>query len=641
LFFSLKKPYPAEQEEEEQMICKRKTKIPAEKPFYLQYAKNYTSQNGEDGVLEAIFNSIYSRNNNSLTKDHFCIDVGAWDGKHWSNTYHLVHDLGWGGILIEADQEKFALLSQLYENRKDVSCVKCIADCSGENNLLNILWKAKCPKDPSFLCIDIDGADYHLWESLGNQIQPDVVCIEFNPTIPNDIFYIQPPDIRIQKGSSLLALTELGQKLGYSLVACTTWNAIFVKNKFVTLLPFVPVQHPRIDLDLIHIPTMVTELFQTYDGELCYVGTKKLLWHDLALNPQKLQILSKKNQKFPFSPYEIEILHELDKCYENILSWRQNIQQTNSSSQTNTPGSPKSSNHVISRNFQHFIKLLSIPTFQGLTEKKMNRLLWELVNPTARNSLPNSSSNSPDKYIIGHTSRNELIWNDTDRTSCNQLTEGILLLCDQLISFALNFITTDVNQGLYYLNKIFSFLELFSLQNKSILLETNNYNFILSKFLELSIHFLRCYRLIEDQLLWKFWENKFHSFSLLLMEKQMYMTANDIQIFKALKVVMERDTKKFYFTMCNTTTAVASFSGSLEETPTKDGCLIPEDEDPESNPLDNIIKYPTGMISTTNRSNVESNDSSSAYSSTMFTAICVLNTVIVGFWVYSGLKRKL
>eukprot|EP01034_Spumella_vulgaris_P035098 gene35098-43273_t len=34
---------------------------------------------------------------------------------------------------------------------------------------------------------------------------------------------------------------------------------------------------------------MGTEVFQTYDGELKFVGSKKLLWHKLAMNPQKLQ----------------------------------------------------------------------------------------------------------------------------------------------------------------------------------------------------------------------------------------------------------------------------------------------------------------------------------------------------------------
>ena len=55
-------------------------------------------------------------------------------------------------------------------------------------------------------------------------------------------------------------------------------------------------------LDSLHAPSMVTEMFQTYEGEICLVGPRKLLWHRLAINPQKMQVLSKSQRKFPFSP---------------------------------------------------------------------------------------------------------------------------------------------------------------------------------------------------------------------------------------------------------------------------------------------------------------------------------------------------
>ena len=50
-----------------------------------------------------------------------------------------------------------------------------------------------------------------------------------------------------------------------------------------------------------HGTSMVTELFQTYEGELVLVGPRKLLWHRLAINPQSIQVLSKKQRKFPFA----------------------------------------------------------------------------------------------------------------------------------------------------------------------------------------------------------------------------------------------------------------------------------------------------------------------------------------------------
>jgi hypothetical protein len=77
-------------------------KLPNEKDrnYFLNYASNKTSQCGEDGILEHLFALL------GLPADGgrgYCVDIGAWDGKHLSNTYSLVHEQGWGGLLVEAD----------------------------------------------------------------------------------------------------------------------------------------------------------------------------------------------------------------------------------------------------------------------------------------------------------------------------------------------------------------------------------------------------------------------------------------------------------------------------------------------------------------------------------------------------------
>ena len=55
----------------------------------------------------------------------------------------------------------------------------------------------------------------------GLDFRPQVVCIEFNPTIPNRVSFIQDADMRIYQGSSLLALTDLALKKGYTLIGNT------------------------------------------------------------------------------------------------------------------------------------------------------------------------------------------------------------------------------------------------------------------------------------------------------------------------------------------------------------------------------------------------------------------------------------
>ena len=57
------------------------------------------------------------------------------------------------------------------------------------------------PYQFQLLSIDVDGCDYHVWNSLDISVyQPQVVCIEFNPTIPNRVKFIQEADIRIYQG---------------------------------------------------------------------------------------------------------------------------------------------------------------------------------------------------------------------------------------------------------------------------------------------------------------------------------------------------------------------------------------------------------------------------------------------------------
>jgi hypothetical protein len=347
------------------MICRRIPKRQKEKPYYLKFAKNYSSQYGEDGVIEEIFRSLYDTIDEGLEK-RVVVDVGAWDGQHWSNSYHLIHELGWSGVLMEADENRVNSMKALYNNRQDVLCLNAMVDCNGENSLKSILVKHGVVKEPNFLTIDIDGADYHLWKNIAGDFSPHLVCIEFNPTIPNDILYIQHPDISIQKGSSLLALTELGKSLDYTLVATTTFNAFFVRNDFLFKLPHV-VPSSELDLDSIHVPSMLTEMFQTYDGELVFVGTKKLLWHELAINSQQLQILSKKNQKFPFSPYEISRAERLKECGTLLSSYFTKIETT-------------CDINVVRSEVKALFSIVVSPVFQGLALQLTNSLLWGILS---------------------------------------------------------------------------------------------------------------------------------------------------------------------------------------------------------------------------------------------------------------------
>jgi len=318
--------------------------------YFIKYAANKTSQGGEDGVLAKIFELMKLNDNVS----RMCVDVGAWDGIHLSNSHSLLwnSEHPWGGILIEADIERVRDMKNLYATRSDVICVGEHVDVSNKTNnfrsdnlLKSILRAHNVPLDFDFLSIDVDGADYHLWHQLctsdgrpepdEDSYLPKVVCIEFNPSIPNCIHFVQECDTRVHQGNSLLALFELGHRLGYELVATTTFNAIFVRRDqyLQYILPELeragPAASPSLAvggagvkslLDIMHPPaSMYTYMFQTYDGELKYAGSKKLIWHKLALNPQKLQMLPVRDRKFPYEPQYEVLLSEVQATAKAFL----------------------------------------------------------------------------------------------------------------------------------------------------------------------------------------------------------------------------------------------------------------------------------------------------------------------------------
>jgi hypothetical protein len=372
----------------------------------IRYAYNHTSQNGEDGIIEHLFSIIPPSMSSTVSEqDHkilptcrYCVDVGAWDGKHLSNTYSLLvkeenalvlpllllppgpsscdtvqqkqqqqqqdprerrldllqhhkrqqppsnvvdqsdsisHDTQisdhlkstsfWHGILLEANLERFQQLQALHQKRGNVCRNVAVSGMSDSPcTLAHILKEIQMeqyqqhrqqgvvsstlsndwvlPHQFDFLCIDVDGEDYwilyDLWTS--STFRPIVVCIEFNPTMPDDLIYIPPRDDTLRHGASLAALVELGEQHDYVLVETTLFNAFFVrKDSYNTYLrQYIP----DTSIEALHEVTMGTALYQLYDGTIKLWGCKKLLWHRLSLDESQFQLLSPSQRSFPFAP---------------------------------------------------------------------------------------------------------------------------------------------------------------------------------------------------------------------------------------------------------------------------------------------------------------------------------------------------
>jgi len=197
----------------------------------LTFRKSVTSQWGEDGVIEEIFNRIGTANK-------FCVEFGAWDGKHLSNTWDLWHNKSWSAILIEGDAERTRVLEAAVGDFGKVTAHNAFVSIEGANSLDNILTKLHAPLDLDLLSIDIDSDDYYIFQSL-ERFVPRLVVVEYNPTIPPELRIVQSPGEYF--GASALALVELAKKKNYRFVGCTDTNCFFVRDKD---FPLLEIQEP-------------------------------------------------------------------------------------------------------------------------------------------------------------------------------------------------------------------------------------------------------------------------------------------------------------------------------------------------------------------------------------------------------------
>lgn len=248
-------------------------------------------QSVDESIIQRLLSLIPQR-------DQWCVEFGAWDGFHLSNTSSLLKS-GYRGVLIEADKKKFSELKNNCSSRNVIALHQRVG-FQDHDNLDTILSTTPIPNNFDFLSIDIDGFDYHVWEAC-KVYRPKIVCIEFNPTMPNSLNYIQPLNENIQTGSSPLALVDLGNRMGYSLVAASYCNLFFQDNLLESE------QHlPKDRSELIEVlqrircdQSMVTYLFVGYDGTVNVSGAMVLPWHGIKLNTRRLQTLPKYLRHFP------------------------------------------------------------------------------------------------------------------------------------------------------------------------------------------------------------------------------------------------------------------------------------------------------------------------------------------------------
>lgn len=262
--------------------------------WLLDFKSNVYSQEGEDGIISKIMEVLPEN-------DKWCVEFGAWNGEHLSNTRNLIQNYNYSAILIESDKKKFDILKKRDSGNKKIIVLNKFVGFMPSDNLDQILEENPIPRSFDFLSIDVDGNDYHIWKAM-NHYQPKVVCIEFNPTIPTRVNYVQPADPSVCHGASLMALVELGKAKGYELISVVRCNAFFVLNEYYSYFS-IDNNDPEI---LREHDNDVTYLYSFYDGTIHLSGNKRLPWHGIDIVEQHIQHIPKIIRKYPDNYKKIE-----------------------------------------------------------------------------------------------------------------------------------------------------------------------------------------------------------------------------------------------------------------------------------------------------------------------------------------------
>jgi hypothetical protein len=174
------------------------------------------SQNGEDGVIEALFETLGETN-------RYFVEFGVGDAVE-CNTAALL-SRGWRGLMMDVRGVSMNPLATV--QREFVTA----------ENINALFGKYGVPEGFDLLSIDIDGNDFWVWREI--KARARVVVIEYNssfgPTECCAIVY-DPYFTFLNTdyfGASLLALKKLGEQKGYTLVHCDRHgvNAFFVANE--------------------------------------------------------------------------------------------------------------------------------------------------------------------------------------------------------------------------------------------------------------------------------------------------------------------------------------------------------------------------------------------------------------------------
>ncbi|NEQ67493.1 MAG: FkbM family methyltransferase [Symploca sp. SIO2D2] len=183
-----------------------------------QFERRLYSQNGEDGIINAIFTKI------GLTNQFF-VEFGVGNGTE-CNTRYLREQKNWTGLMIDGQENPPANVQREFVTAE---------------NIQDLFAKYNVPQEFDLLSIDLDFNDFWVWKAI-KDYKPRVVIIEYNSTIP----FAESKVVNYDSqgtwdgtnffGASLAAMIQLGKAKGYTLVGCDNRgiNAFFVADDLIS-----------------------------------------------------------------------------------------------------------------------------------------------------------------------------------------------------------------------------------------------------------------------------------------------------------------------------------------------------------------------------------------------------------------------
>lgn len=125
----------------------------------LEYKNNVHSRNGNDGIIEFIFDQLNIKNGSF-------IDFGAGNCELYSNSFSLVQK-GWTGLMIENNSKKFVKLMNLYESFNNITFLRELVSYYDDCNLDTIIESIGYHnKGFDFISINVGGLEYNIFKSI-------------------------------------------------------------------------------------------------------------------------------------------------------------------------------------------------------------------------------------------------------------------------------------------------------------------------------------------------------------------------------------------------------------------------------------------------------------------------------------------